>query len=182
MVGFYRFVSDLYFSQGRYSDALKQARSVQDIQKRTGLSDSTVQSVWSRLRVHRNLTALKRWDDVRQEFESMDQAVATNDRAKPVARMVELRGHMLLNTGRPAEATALFQGSLKWASDQFGPDHYFTSYTRGLFAMALAQQDTRRQEALPEFERAIRGMTAADAAAMLRNRGIIRDDDSWRMC
>ena len=163
MVGFYRFVSDLYFSQGRYSDALKQARSVQDIQKRTGLSDSTVQSVWSRLRVHRNLTALKRWDDVRQEFESMDQAVATNDRAKPVARMVELRGHMLLNTGRPAEATALFQGSLKWASDQFGPDHYFTSYTRGLFAMALAQQDTRRQEALPEFERAIRGMTAPDS-------------------
>ena len=163
MVGLYRFVSDLYFSQGRYADALKQARAALDVQKRMGLSDSTVQSVWSRLRVHRNLIALQRWDEVRREFEAMDQAVAGNERAKPVARMVELRGHMLLNTGRPAEAAAIFQGSLKWASEQFGPDHYFTSYTRGLFAMALAQQDARRQDALPEFERAVRGMTAPDS-------------------
>ena len=163
LVGFYRFVADLYFAQGRYQDALKLARQAQAIQKRTGLADSTVQSVWTRLRINRNLIALGRWAEVAQEFEAMDRAVASNDRAKPIARMTDQRALVQLNLGNTAEAIKIYQGWLQWSVDNFGADHYFTAFTRGLYAVALSHSSAHIPEALKEFERAIQGLTSPDA-------------------
>ena len=163
MVGFYRFVSDLYFSQARYADSLKLAKMVQDIQRRAGVSDATAQSIWTRMRINKNLVAQAKWSEAMQEFNDMDLAVGDNDRVKPIARMVDLRGLTLLNNGRTASAIDMFNVTLKWSSDNFGLDHYFTAFKRGMYAMALSKDESRQADALREFERAIRGLTAPDA-------------------
>ena len=162
MVFFYRWVSDLYFAQGRYGDALRVANRVREVQLKSGLSDGTAQSVWTRMRINKSLVAQSRWKDAQQEFESMDQAVGSNDRIKPIARMVDLRGLMLLNNARASEAAKLFKGSLDWSINNFGANHYFTAFKRGLYGMALAQTSDQQALALSELELAIRDLSAPE--------------------
>ena len=104
MLFVYRWISDLYFAQGRYNDSLRMAQKVRDIQLKTGLSDATAQSVWTRMRINKNLVAQGRWKEAQQEFESIDIATQNNERVKAIARMVDLRGLTLLHNGRAADA------------------------------------------------------------------------------
>jgi CHAT domain-containing protein len=162
MVFFYRWVSDLYFAQGRYDDGLRVANRVREVQLKSGLSDGTAQSIWTRMRINKSLVAQGRWKEALQEFDTIDQAVGTNDRIRPIARMVDLRGLTLLNNGRASEAANIFRGSLDWSVNNFGANHYFTAFKRGLYGMALAQESGRQATALNELEQAIRDLSAPE--------------------
>lgn len=162
MVYFYRWVADLYFAQGRYSDSLRLAQKVRDIQQKVGLSDSTTQSIWTRMRINKGLVAQGRWKDAMREFEDIDRAVENNERIKPIARMVDLRGLTLLNNGRANEAADMFQRSLDWSIKNFGPEHYFTAFKRGLYGIALAKDKTKQEDALKELSQAVRNLSAPD--------------------
>lgn len=162
MVFVYRWVSDLYFAQGRYNDSLRLAQKVRDIQLKTGLSDATAQSVWTRMRINKALVAQDRWKDALQEFETMDSAIGSNDRIKPIARMVDLRGLTLLNNNRTIEAQDIFKRTLDWTSNNFGSTHYFTAFKRGLYGISLAQDKTKQDLALTELEQAVRDLSAPD--------------------
>ena len=162
MVFFYRWVADLYFAQSRYADSLKIANNVRAVQQRQGLSDGTAQSIFTRMRINSALIAQEKWTDAAKEFESIDQAVGDNPRLKPIARMVDMRAITYMNTGRLEEATRLLKGTLDWSTNNLGADHYFTSFKRGLYAVALSQDPTQQGPALREFERAIRGITAPE--------------------
>lgn len=160
---FYRRVSDLYFAQGRYADALRIAQKVRRLELDKGLSDATPQSLHSRLRINKNLVAQNRWQEALQEFESIDKSVGDNDRLKPIARMVNLRGLTLLNNGRTEDAANLFRGSLTNTIDNFGAEHYFSAFTRGLYGMALAKDPARQTLALSELAQATRNLSAPDS-------------------
>ena len=163
MLFLYRWVSDLYFAQGRYGDALRIANKVREIQIKTGLSDGTAQAIWTRMRINKNLVAQKKWQEALTEFDSIDQAVGNNDRLKPIARMVDLRGLTLLNNGRTEDATNLFRGSLTNTIDNFGAEHYFSAFKRGLYGMALAKDPARQALALNELAQATRNLSAPDS-------------------
>jgi CHAT domain-containing protein len=162
-VSFYRWLSDLYFAQGRYEDSLKISRIAQRIQKDAGLPEGTAQSIWTEIRINKNLIAESKWNEALQEFNKIDLAVGDNERVKPIARMVELRGLTLLNNGRMKEAIDTFASTLNWAADNFGPDHYFTSFKRGLYGIALSKDKDKKDLAETELERAIRGLTSPDS-------------------
>ena len=162
MVFFYRWVSDLYFAQGRYNDSLRVAQMVRSVQLKSGLSDATAQSVWTRMRINKGLIAQGRWKDAMQEFDSIDSAIGSNVRIKPIARMVDLRGLTLLNNGRTSDAAEMFKGTLDWASNNFGANHYFTAFKRGLYGMSLAQDKSQQELALTELEQAVRDLSAPD--------------------
>lgn len=162
MIFFYRWVSDLYFAQGRYNDALRMANKVRDVQLKSGLSDGTAQSIWTRMRINKSLVAQGRWKESLDEFESIDKAVGNNERIKPIARMVDLRGLTWLHNGRASDAARIFKGTLEWSSNNFGPNHYFTAFKRGLYGMALAKEDGKQETALQELEHAVRDLSAPD--------------------
>jgi CHAT domain-containing protein len=163
MTHVYRWVSDLYFAQGRYSDALRLAHKVRDIQLKSGLSEGTAQAIWTRMRINKNLVAQKKWQEAMTEFESIDQAVGSNERLKPIARMVDLRSLTLLNNGRVNDAVNLFRGSLNFTFNNFGAEHYFTAFKRGLYGMALAKDPARQELALTELAQATRNLSAPDS-------------------
>jgi CHAT domain-containing protein/Tfp pilus assembly protein PilF len=159
----YRWISDLYFAQGRYNDALRLAQKVRDIQQNLGLADGTAQAIFTRSRINKNLVAQKKWQEALKEFDSIDQTVGDNDRLKPIARMVDLRGLTLLNNGRVDDAVNMFRGTLNYATTNFGEEHYFTAFKRGLYGMALAKDPARQDLALTELAQATRNLSAPDS-------------------
>ncbi len=160
---FYRRVADLYFAQGRYDDALRIAQKLRRLELDIGLADATAQSIFSRLRINKSLVAQKRWPEALQEFESLDKAIGENDRLRPIARMVDLRGLTLLNNGRTQDAASMFRGSLTNSINNFGAEHYFTAFKRGLYGMALAKDPARQEMALSELAQATRNLSAPDS-------------------
>ncbi len=163
MTHFYRWVADLYFVQGRYDDGLRLSHKVREIQRKSGQSEATAQFLWTQLRVIRNLVALQKWPEAMKEFDGIDRVVADNERLKPIARMVDLRGLTLLNNNRTAEAISTLKGTLEWSERNFGPDHYFTAFKRGSYAIALSKDPTQQNLALDELEHAVRNLSAPDA-------------------
>lgn len=160
---FYRRVADLYFAQGRYADSLRITQKLRSLESKSGLTEASAQSIFSRIRINKNLVAEKRWQEALQEFESIDKAVGSNERLKQIARMVDLRGLTLLNNGRTDEATTLFRGSLTNTINNFGAEHYFTAFKRGLYGMALAKDPARQELALTELAQATRNLSAPDS-------------------
>ncbi len=163
MASFYRWVSDLYFAQGRYSDSLRIALKVRRLQSETGLAENTAQALWTRQRITKNLVAEKRWDESLKEFMDVDRVVGENENLKPIARMVDLRGLTQLNTQQPAEAAKTFKATLDWTAKNFGEKHYFTSFKRGLYGMAIAKDPSQNVKALQELQIAIDGLSSPDA-------------------
>lgn len=162
MLFVYRWISDLYFAQGRYNDSLRMAQKVRDIQLKSGLSDATAQSIWTRLRINKNLVAQSRWKEAQQEFESIDIATQNNERVKAIARMVDLRGLTLLNNGRAKDAAEMFKRTLDWSVKNFGDNHYFTAFKRGMYGMSLAQDKAQQDAALIELAHAVRDLSSPD--------------------
>lgn len=160
---FYRRVADLYFAQGRYADSLRISQQLRSLELDKGLSESSAQSIFSRQRINKSLVAQKRWQEALHEFDKLDEAVGDNDRLKPIARMVDLRGLTLLNNGRTQEAINLFQGALTNTINDFGAEHYFTAFRRGLYGMALAKDPARQASALSELALATRNLSAPDS-------------------
>jgi CHAT domain-containing protein len=159
----YRWVSDLYFAQGRYGDGLRVAQKVREIQRNMGLSEATADAIWTQQRIIKNIVAQKRWPEAMKEFDQIDRVVAGNQRLTPIARMVDLRGLALLNNNRTAEAISTLKGTLEWSEQNFGPEHYFTAFKRGMYAIALSKDPAQQNLALDELERAVRNLSAPDA-------------------
>lgn len=160
---FYRRVADLYFAQGRYADSLRISQKLRNLESKSGLTEASAQSIFSRMRINKNLVAQKRWQEALYEFENIDKTVGDNDRLKPIARMVDLRGLTLLNNGRTDEAANLFRSSLTNTINNFGAEHYFTAFKRGLYGMALAKDPARQALALNELAQATRNLSAPDS-------------------
>lgn len=162
MAFFYRWVSDLYFAQARYDDSIRVAKKVRQIQLQDGLPDNTVQSIWTRQRITKNLVAQRRWQDALNEFSEVDRAVGDNARLKAVARMVDLRGLTQLQTNQINESIKTFKSTLDWTSRNFGDKHYFTAFKRGLYGLALARDTAQQDLAFQELTIAVRLLSAPD--------------------
>ena len=73
-----------------------------------------------------------------------------------------LRGPVYLHAGRYPQAKKLYEGTLKWHIENFGENHYFTAYTRGMYAIALWRNGDPIG-ARTQFDQAIQNITSPDA-------------------
>jgi hypothetical protein len=67
-----------------------------------------------------------------------------------------------LHAGRYQQAKKLYEGTLKWHVENFGEHHYFTAYTRGMYAIALWRNGDPIG-ARVQFDQAIQNITSPDA-------------------
>lgn len=161
MIDFYRRVGDLRFNQGRYPEAIKVFEMVLEIQKRQGLNPASAQVFYTRNGILRSLIAQKKWPEAIAQFEEVDTLTKGNPRLQNITRQVEARSLTYLNTGRISQAQQLMRGTMRWHTENFGANHYYTAITRGIYAMTLAagHTDADQTNARLEFDQSIKDMT-----------------------
>jgi len=162
MVIFYRRVGDLRFNEGQYVEAIKVYQKVRGILTRQGVNESAADMMFTRAAIARALVASGQWDAAAKEFSEIDTAVGSNTTVANIVRQTEYRAQVYMQVGPVPRARTMLQGTLKWHTDNYGPNHYYTSIVRGLYATALTMNssETDRANARREFEVAINDMMA----------------------
>ena len=161
MIDFYRRVADLRFNEGRYPEAIKVFEMVLGIQKRQGLNPASPQIFYTRNGVVRSQIAQKKWQEAIAQFEEVDTLTKGNPRLQNITRQVEARSLTYLNTGRISQAQQLMRGTMRWHTENFGANHYYTAIARGIYAMTLAASnvDEDQANARLEFDQSMKDMT-----------------------
>jgi len=160
MIGFYRRLAELRFSEGQYAEAIKVYQKIKEIQIQQGVHPSSAQMLYTRTGIARALVAAKKWQEATVEFSEMDAAAGNSPQLANIARHTEFRAQVYMNMGFLGRARSLMNGTLKWHVENFGPHHYYTAITRGLYAVTLTTDSNENGKARSEFEVAIRDMTA----------------------
>jgi len=108
------------------------------------------------------LAGLDRWNEAAERFDAIDKEMERLKTKSPLAFQAWLRGPVYLHAGRYPQAKKLYEGTLKWHVDNFGENHYFTAYTRGMYAIALWRNGDPAG-ARVQFDQAIQNITSPDA-------------------
>ena len=161
MIDFYRRVASLRFNEGRYPEAIKVYEMVLEIQKKQGLNPASPQVFYTRNGIISSQVAQKKWQEAITQFDEVDVLTKGNPRLQNVTRQVEARSLTYLNIGRITQAQQLMRGTMRWHTENFGANHYYTAITRGVYAMTLAASntDTDQANARIEFDQSIKDMT-----------------------
>lgn len=161
MVDFYRRVASLRFNEGRYPEAIKVYEMVLEIQKKQGINPASPQVFYTRNGIIGSQVAQKKWQEVIAQFDEVDSLAKGNPRLQNITRQVESRSLTYLNMGRITQAQQLMRGTMRWHTENFGANHYYTAISRGIYAMTLAASntDTDKANARVEFDQSIKDMT-----------------------
>ena len=161
MLGFLMRVSDLRFSEGNYAASREVALNIRQLQRKLGYAEQSPSVLWNRFRINRALVGEQRWQEAAEELEQIDAAVGEQPQLQQIARQVRVRAMVYMQTGRLAQAQALYARTLDWHERTFGESHYFTALTRGLYAVSLARGSASQQsQARPQFEQAVRDIAS----------------------
>lgn len=161
MLGFLMRVADLRFSEGNYAASREVALSIRQLQRKLGYAEQSPLVLWNRFRINRALVGEQRWQEAAAELEQIDAAVGEQPQLQQIARQVRVRAMVYMQTGRLAQAQALYARTLDWHERTFGESHYFTALTRGLYAVSLARGSAQQQtQARAQFEQAVRDIAS----------------------
>jgi len=162
MLVFYRRVGDLRFNEGHYAEAIKVYQKVRGILQRQGANEGAADMLFTRIAIARSLVASGQWEAAAKEFSEMDAAVGSSPTMANIVRQSEFRSQVYMQVGPVSRARTILQGTLKWHTENYGPNHYYTSIVRGLYAASLSinGSDADRANARREFEVAVNDMMA----------------------
>jgi len=147
---------------GAFDQAIRMATRNEEIVLGQGLPKGHnswifTQNVWIS-----SLAAQGKWQEAVARLDAMDAEVRRVGNRSPLARQTWLRATLYAQTGRLPGARRLFEITLKWHEENYGPSHYFTAFTRGMYATTLARSGMR-EEARQQFEQAFANITSPDA-------------------
>lgn len=108
------------------------------------------------------LAGMDRWREAVERFDAIDREMERLNSKSPIAHQAWLRGYVYLQNGRYPQAKRIYEGTLKWHVENFGENHYFTAYTRGMYASALLRSGDP-VGARAQFDQAIQNITSPDA-------------------
>ena len=108
------------------------------------------------------LAGLDRWNEAAERYDVIDKEMDRLKTKSPLAFQSWLRGPVYLQTGRYPQAKRIYENTLKWHIENFGENHYFTAYTRGMYAIALWRNGDP-SGARVQFDQAIQNITSPDA-------------------
>lgn len=108
------------------------------------------------------LAGMDRWREAVDRFDAIDREMERLKNKSPIAHQAWLRGYVYLQNGRYPQAKRIYEGTLKWHVENFGDNHYFTAYTRGMYASALLRSGDL-VGARTQFDQAIQNITSPDA-------------------
>ena len=108
------------------------------------------------------LAGMDRWREAVERFDTVDREMERLNSKSPIAFQAWLRGYVYPKNGRYPQAKRVYEGTLKWHVENFGENHYFTAYTRGMYASALFRLGDLAG-ARVQFDQAIQNITSPDA-------------------
>jgi CHAT domain-containing protein len=108
------------------------------------------------------LVGMDRWREALDRYEVIDRETERMKSKSSISNQAWLRGLVYLQNGRFEDAKRVYGGTLRWHVDNFGPNHYFTAYMRGMYASALFRMGDVT-EARVQFDQAIQNITSPDA-------------------
>lgn len=108
------------------------------------------------------LAGMDRWREAVDRFDAIDREMERLKNKSPIAHQAWLRGYVYLQNGRYPQAKRIYEATLKWHVENFGENHYFTAYTRGMYASTLLRSGDL-VGARTQFDQAIQNITSPDA-------------------
>lgn len=162
MPGFYNRTADLYNSIGQFKDALLFAKSSEKIVLSQGYLKGSPMWLFSQDRVTMAYAGQDQWAQAMANIELTDAAVGALTVPSYLGKNAYLRAYVFLKNGYNERALTELEKSLAWHVDNFGESHYLTALMRGMFAVALVNNE-RPEEARIAFDKSIQNMTAPES-------------------
>ena len=147
---------------GRFEDGLAYSNRSEKIILGMGVQKGAASWLYTQTPGTLALAGMDRWQEAVDKFDAIDREMEQLKTKSPAAFQAWLRGPVYLHTGRYPQAKKLYEGTLKWHVDNFGENHYFTAYTRGMYAIALWRNGDP-VGARVQFDQAIQNITSPDA-------------------
>lgn len=162
MLRIFNGVAWLRNSTGRFEDALAYSNRSEKIVLAQGVQKGAPGWLFAQTPGTLALAGLDRWNEAAERFDAIDKEMERLKTKSPLAFQAWLRGPVYLHSGRYPQAKKLYEGTLKWHVENFGENHYFTAYTRGMYAIALWRNGDP-VGARTQFDQAIQNITSPDA-------------------
>ncbi len=147
---------------GQFDEGLAYSKRVEGIVLAQGLPKGAPSWLFTQIPGLQALAGMGRWTEAMERFAEIDRETAKLKTRSSLSNQPHMRALVLLNNGRPQEALRAMQGTMNWHLANFGENHYFTAFTRGLYAAALFRSGDA-EAARKAFERAVENMTAPEA-------------------
>jgi CHAT domain-containing protein len=147
---------------GRFEDALAYSNRSEKIVLAQGVQKGAPTWLYTQTPGTLALAGLDKWNEAAERFDAIDKEMERLKTKSPLAFQAWLRGPVYLHAGRYPQAKKLYEGTLKWHVENFGENHYFTAYTRGMYAIALWRNGDP-VGARVQFDQAIQNITSPDA-------------------
>lgn len=154
-------VADLRNAMGQYKEALPYAEKNESLVLAQGFQKGSPAWLLSQTRKNVSLVGMEKWEEAFANFQLIDQEKARVQSKSNLGHQSHIRGLVYLKMGKNAEALRTYRNTLQWHVTNFGADHYFTAFVRGMFASAL-WRNGEVSEARKNFEQAMRNITAPD--------------------
>ena len=159
---FYNVASDLNNSTGYFSKALRYVAKSEKISEDSGFNKGSSNWMFIELRKLRALIGENKWKEALAELNAIDVAVEKVNGNTSYSKVPYLRGFIYFKNGKFTEAAKLYEGNLKSNVQNYGENHYLTSFSRGMYAAALSKIGEPAQ-ALKEFNQAVKGIVSPDS-------------------
>jgi CHAT domain-containing protein len=147
---------------GRFEDGLAYSNRSEKIILGMGVQKGAASWLYTQTPGTLALAGMDRWQEAVEKFDAIDREMEQLKTKSPAAFQAWLRGPVYLHTARYPQAKKLYEGTLKWHVENFGEHHYFTAYTRGMYAIAL-WRNGEPAGARVQFDQAIQNITSPDA-------------------
>ena len=162
MVRIFNGVSWLRNATGRFEEALAYSKRSEKIVLAQGVQKGAPSWLYTQNPGTLALAGLDKWNEAAERFDAVDKEMERLKTKSSLAFQAWLRGPVYLHAGRYPQAKKLYEGTLKWHIENFGENHYFTAYTRGMYAIALWRNGDPIG-ARTQFDQAIQNITSPDA-------------------
>ena len=147
---------------GQHEEALAYSKRSESIVLGQGLPKGAPSWLFTQIPGLQALAGMGRWTDAIERFAEIDRETGKLKTRSSLSNQPHMRALVLLHNGRPQDALRTMQGTMNWHLANFGENHYFTAFTRGLYAAALFRSG-ETEAARKAFEKAVDNMTAPEA-------------------
>ncbi len=160
--GFYNRAADLYNTTGQYKDAMIFAERSEKIVLSRGYQKGSPTWLFAMNRAVVSLAGQDEWAKALATMEDMNAQRLRADPTSVRSNIAPLQAYVYLKNKRTEPALRLLRGTLQWHVDNYGPVHHYTASVRGLYAIALLQNNQVTQ-ARVEFDKSMQNITAPES-------------------
>lgn len=162
MARLYGSISAHRLATGMFEQSKTIADRLEEIMLAQGFQKGHTNWIYSQQLGITSLAGLGQWQEAMRRLDAFDQEVKKVGNQSNLARQTWLRATVYGQAGRLDASKRIFELTLKWHEENYGPSHYFTAFTRGMYAQTLYKLG-EKDKARHEFELAFQNITSPDA-------------------